>query len=260
MVSLAHQHYGGVRGLSAVRPALRPDVPERGPHSCRARYGARPVGAQPRHRLHPNPPDPPPTHSATIESPRVPAAPPHDMGVLAQGVGWGWLTRSPIRIWTGRDHNCAVCLGCARPRRTPALLGGPRRWSDRNAPHGRGNAVPWTPNQRHLLKPRRGEGGLTGGLHHSCLVRLPRTPGVCIPPPLSLPSVHSARPYPGPLACQVFTSGGDGGVNRAPQNWGGGVREKGSINQSLCNLAPKAPKIFLSTKIGRFFFHQIFGK
>ena len=33
-------------------------------------------------------------------------------------------------------------------------------------------------------------------------------------------------------ACQVFTSGGGGGgVNRAPQNLGGGVREKGSIDR-----------------------------
>ena len=31
-------------------------------------------------------------------------------------------------------------------------------------------------------------------------------------------------------ACRVFTSEG-GGVNRAPQNWGGGVREKGSIDR-----------------------------
>ena len=53
-----------------------------------------------------------------------------------------------------------------------------------------------------------------------------------------------------------------GGVNRAPQNWGGGGRAQltGTIKQSICSLVPKAPKIFLSTKIGRFFFHQIHGE
>ena len=40
---------------------------------------------------------------------------------------------------------------------------------------------------------------------------------------------HLCSPLHYILACRIFTSGG--GVNRAPQNWGGGVREKGSIDK-----------------------------
>ena len=53
------------------------------------------------------------------------------------------------------------------------------------------------------------------------------------------------------------------GVNRALQNRGAGVREKGSIDRTVhqfYELWPKAPKNFLSIENGQFFFHQIHGK
>ena len=54
--------------------------------------------------------------------------------------------------------------------------------------------------------------------------------------------------------------GGGGGAIEPPKTGGGGggfgkrAQLTGTINQSLGSLAPKAPKTFLSTKIGRFFF------
>ena len=49
-----------------------------------------------------------------------------------------------------------------------------------------------------------------------------------------LSAVATGRP-PGPrvLGQQGFQLGGGGGVNRAPQNWGGGVWEKGSIDRTI---------------------------
>ena len=51
--------------------------------------------------------------------------------------------------------------------------------------------------------------------------------------------------------------GGGGGSIEPPKTGGGGFGKRaqltGTINQSLSSLAPKAPKIFSSTKIGRFF-------
>ena len=56
-----------------------------------------------------------------------------------------------------------------------------------------------------------------------------------------------------------FPGGGGGGLYRPPKTWGGGFGKRaqltGSINQLFRTLAPKALKIFMSIKIGQFFFH-----
>ena len=45
------------------------------------------------------------------------------------------------------------------------------------------------------------------------------------------------------------------GVNRAPQHWGGGVWEKGSVDRTIQDqlLRTLAPKFFLSIQNGQFF-------
>ena len=34
-------------------------------------------------------------------------------------------------------------------------------------------------------------------------------------------------------ACRVFTSGGGGGVNRAPKNWGGGFGKRAQLTNTI---------------------------
>ena len=65
---------------------------------------------------------------------------------------------------------------------------------------------------------------------------------------------------------RVFTwgakTGGGRGVNRAPQNRGGGVGKRAQLTRPLIShfeLAPKALKQFLSIENGQFF-PQIHGK
>ena len=92
------------------------------------------------------------------------------------------------------------------------------------------------------------EGGLAPALTSSCTL----DPPLCICHAGGLDEREGSG-----RACRVFTSGGGGGSIEPPKT-GGGFEKRaqltGTINQSLRSRAPKAPKIFLSIKIGRFFF------
>ena len=96
------------------------------------------------------------------------------------------------------------------------------------------------------LGPGRQTGRWTS--EYSGAWRRSRTSKAC--PQWRAPVARALSPHSLPLGSQVF-----GEFNRAPQNGGGGVQEKASIdrtiNQLLRTLAPDVPKIFWSIENGQ---------